>query len=267
MSGSPSKQSKEQPERNAGVGPENKAGAPTETNPLTFYIITLFPEFFTGPLEASLFGRALKNGFIRVELVHLRDFAMNRYGQVDDAPYGGGSGMVLMAEPIKRALDHIRNRGANPYTVLLSPRGYLWNQERCRQSLQKLAARGDRSLALICGHYEGVDERVASFIDESVCIGDYVLSGGEPAAMILMDSMARLLPGFMGNAQSIEEESFQEEGYLEYPQFTRPETFEGIQVPEILLSGHHARIEEWRREQAKEAYEKFRKGAKKTDLK
>jgi len=224
---------------------------------LNIHIITLFPEFFVTPLQASLLGKAVAQELIKVHTIQLRDFAVNRYGQVDDTPYGGGHGMVLMLEPLKKALDSIPEKS---HRVLLTPRGFLWNQETCLRTYRELTQGQDpcNSLTLICGHYEGVDERILEFVDQSVCIGDYVLSGGEPAALVMIDSLSRLVPGFMGNADSILDESFQESDYIEYPQYTKPADFDGLKVPDILLSGHHGKIKQWRKEQGIAAYKKFR---------
>lgn len=232
---------------------------------LNFFVVTLFPDFFETPIQAALFGKALEKSILRVETVQLRDFAVNAYGQVDDAPYGGGGGMVLRVEPLKRALDFIEEKAGPSYKILLTPRGLLWNQEMVRQRAEAVIKEGPQNIVLICGHYEGVDERVADYADLSVCIGDYVLSGGEPAALIIMDTIARYMPGFMGNKRSVEEESFKEEGYLEYPHYTRPEEFEGARVPDVLLSGNHALIEEWRQEEGRLAYERFRRVSKRRD--
>jgi tRNA (guanine37-N1)-methyltransferase len=219
---------------------------------LKFNIITLFPDFFTSSLKSSLTGKAIEKQILEVNVIYLRDFAINRHGQVDDSPYGGGSGMVLMAEPLKKALDSIPEK---THKILLSPRGYLWTQEKCHSLFHQ---NNYDSISLICGHYEGFDERIVKYVDDSICIGDFVLSGGEPAALVLIDSLSRLLPGFMGNSESIVDESFHKPGYLEYPQYTRPVAFEGDVVPEVLLSGNHGKIQEWREAQSKQAFLKFR---------
>lgn len=229
---------------------------------LRFHVITLFPEFFESPLQASLLGKAVSAGLVEVNLIQLRDFAINRYGQVDDPPYGGGSGMVLMIEPLVRALESIDEPGRK---ILLTPRGSLWSQERCRELAAPVVSGETLTVTLICGHYEGVDERIVHYIDESICVGDFVLSGGEPAALTLLDSISRYVPGFMGNAESLHEESFMQEGYVEYPHYTRPAEFEGFGVPRILLSGHHGNIEKWRKEQGEAAYQKFRKAGETED--
>lgn len=221
---------------------------------MKFAIITLFPEFFHTPFSSSLLGKALEKKILEIELVPLRQFAINRYGKVDDSPYGGGEGMVLRIEPIHQALQEIKEKNQT-HVILLSCRGKLFNQQEAIR-LSKY-----EHLTLICGHYEGVDERVAVYLaDESFCIGDYVLSGGEPAALVMVDAIARLLPGFMGNPKSKEEESFCRPNYLEYPQYTRPREYLGWKVPEVLLSGNHQEIAQFRAEEAKKAFQKFRLG-------
>ena len=208
---------------------------------MIFEVLTLFPEAFPGPLQAGVTGRALQSGAIQLEIRHLRDYAHDRHRQVDDIPYGGGAGMVLKPETIFEA---VRSRQGHGPVVLLSPQG-----ERLRQPLvRELAAHDD--LYLICGRYEGVDERVATdLVDREISIGDYVLTGGELPAMVLIDAVSRLREGVLGSADSPLDESFIGE-LLEYPHYTRPAVFEGLAVPEVLLSGHHAEIEKWRRAQA-----------------
>jgi tRNA (guanine37-N1)-methyltransferase len=206
-----------------------------------FEVLTLFPEAFPGPLSAGVTGRALQSGAVRLEIHQLRDYAHDRHRQVDDIPYGGGAGMVLKPEPIFEA---VRARNGRGPVVLLSPQG-----ERLRQPLvRELAAHDD--LYLICGRYEGVDERVATaLVDREISIGDYVLTGGELPAMVLIDAVSRLREGVLGSPDSPLDDSFGSE-LLEYPHYTRPAIFEGLAVPEVLLSGHHAEIEKWRRAQA-----------------
>jgi tRNA (guanine37-N1)-methyltransferase len=206
-----------------------------------FEVLTLFPEAFPGPLSAGVTGRALQSGAIRLDIHQLRDYTHDRHRQVDDIPYGGGAGMVLKPEPIFEA---VRARNGRGPVVLLSPQG-----ERLRQPLVRELARYD-DLYLICGRYEGVDERVATGLaDREISIGDYILTGGELPAMILIDAVSRLREGVLGSAESPLDESFGSE-LLEYPHYTRPAVFEGLTVPEVLLSGHHAEIERWRRAQA-----------------
>lgn len=204
-----------------------------------FHVVTLFPDLFEGFLEASLIGRARKAGLLSIRLVDLRDHTHDRHRTVDDAPYGGGSGMVMKTAPILEML------GAAPPSrrVLLTPQGRPFDQRKA----QELA--GASPLLLFCGRYEGVDERVRRMFDEELSLGDFVLNGGEVAAMAVIEAVSRLVPGVLGNADSTVEESFAA-GVLEYPQYTRPEIVNSERVPEILLSGDHARVARWRRGQA-----------------
>ena len=208
-------------------------------------ILTLFPEMFDGFLSASIVGRALRNGLLDIQRTNIRDFATNSYGSVDDAPYGGGVGMVLMCQPVFDAVENVRRQAAPRGTVvLLTPQGQPLNQE--------LAGRlaGMERLILVCGHYEGFDERIRlGLADMEVSLGDFVLSGGEVAAMTVVDAVVRLLPGALGKDESSQQESFTE-GLLEYPQYTRPRVYGSMEVPEVLLSGDHERIARWRREQS-----------------
>lgn len=209
---------------------------------MRFQYVTLFPEFFDSPLSAGLMGKARSAGIVDFSCVNPRDFAQNKHHHVDDRPYGGGPGMVMQADPLARALESLPEPGR---ILLLTPRGRPLTQDLARE----LAA-GGGDLTLICGRYEGLDERVMElFPVEPVCVGDFVLTGGEAAALCLTEAVARLLPGFMGKEESGAEESFSA-GLLEYPHYTRPEDFRGLPVPEILLSGDHARIEAWRRERS-----------------
>jgi tRNA (guanine37-N1)-methyltransferase len=206
-------------------------------------VLTLFPELFPGPLSSGVTGRGLAAGLVTLQLHNLRDYTHDRHRQVDDIPYGGGAGMVLKPEPIFEA---VRARAGSGPVILLSPQG-----ERLTQQLVRELA-GNADLYLICGRYEGVDERVsAHLVDREVSIGDYVLTGGELPAMVLIDAVSRLISGVLGSEESPRDESFAET-LLEYPHYTRPAVFEGYPVPEVLLSGHHAEIERWRRAQAAE---------------
>lgn len=210
-------------------------------------VLTLFPEVFESFLGSSIVGRAIASGLVRVRCVNYRDFASDRHRSVDDHPFGGGPGMVMMCGPVFDAVESItRECDPHPLLVMLTPQG-----ERLSQSLvHKLSA--SRHLLLMCGHYEGFDERIRDGLTpREVSIGDYVLSGGEPAAMVLIDAMVRLLPGALGDEASTKEESFSA-GLLEYAQYTKPRSFRGMEVPEVLLSGHHARIESWRYAQSLE---------------
>jgi tRNA (guanine37-N1)-methyltransferase len=211
---------------------------------MIFDILTLFPGMFQAPLGESILGKASDRGLIRVRTFNIRDYATDRHQMTDDRPFGGGEGMVMKPEPIVRALEDLKAEGPNPWVVLLSPQGRLFTQDIAWE-----LSRRER-LILICGRYEGVDERIGDFhADEQISIGDFVMTGGELAAMVVIDSVARLLPGVLGNAASTATESFSD-ATLEYPQYTRPQEFEGQGVPNILLSGNHEAIRKWRRGQA-----------------
>lgn len=202
-------------------------------------VVTIFPEFFASPLETSLVAKALGNGTLEVVLYDLRDHGKGAHGQVDDAPFGGGAGMVMMIEPLAEALEPLEDS----HRVLLTPAGRPLTQD----TLDRLATLGE--LTLVCGRYEGIDERVAEhLVDEEISLGDYVLLGGEIGAMAIIEGVTRLLPGVVGNPDSVETESFRD-GLLEEPQYTRPADFRGWTVPEVLLSGDHGKVEEWRQEQ------------------
>ena len=208
-------------------------------------ILTLYPEMFPGALGHSLAGNALQNGIWSLDTINIRDFGTGKHRQVDDTPAGGGPGMVLKPDVLANAIDSINEENPRP-RILLSPRGRPLTQERVRQ-----LANSD-GITLICGRFEGVDERVIEARSlEETSIGDYVLSGGEPAALVMLDAIIRLLPGVMGNDMSGEFESF-ESGLLEHPHYTRPSEFEGRHIPEVLLSGNHGKIEKWRQEQQQE---------------
>ena len=212
---------------------------------MIFDVLTLFPLMFDSPLSASILKRAIEAGLIEVNIRDIRDFAEGRHKQADDRPYGGGSGMVMMPQPIADALRSIPSAEEDEkrLTLLLSPQGRPFNQAFAEE-----LAEVDR-LILICGHYEGIDERIRElYVDEELSIGDYVLTGGELGAMVVMDAVSRLVPGVVGDPESLIEESFSDR-LLEYPHYTRPEVFEGRRVPEVLLSGHHENIRRWRRRQ------------------
>jgi tRNA (guanine37-N1)-methyltransferase len=209
---------------------------------MRFQILTLFPEFFPSPLSSSLVGKAIARGIVEVGIVNIRDFAAGPHRVADDSPYGGGQGMVMKIEPVAAAIESATRLAPGAKRILLSPRGRPFSQGVARE----LATQAD--LLLLCGHYEGIDDRVRAFIDDDVSIGDYVLGGGEVAALVVLDAVTRLVPGFVGNPSSLEEESF-EDGLLEYPHYTRPEVFRDERVPPVLLSGDHAAIARWRRKQ------------------
>ncbi|HET9753000.1 MAG TPA: tRNA (guanosine(37)-N1)-methyltransferase TrmD [Myxococcales bacterium] len=207
-------------------------------------ILTLFPRMVAAPLEESILGKARAKGLLRVQVTDIRDFAGGKHRVTDDVPYGGGAGMVMKPEPLVAAIEAAKGREPQARVVLMSPQGRRFDQEKAVE-LSRLPA-----LALVCGRYEGVDERVLRWVDEELSLGDFVLSGGEVAALAVVDAVARLLPGVLGNELSVLSESFAGEGLLEGPQYTRPPEFRGLRVPEVLLSGDHARIAGWRREQA-----------------
>ena len=216
---------------------------------MRIHLLTLFPEALAPFLEHSIPGRARAKGLLEVDLVNPRDFTKDPHRKVDDRPYGGGAGMLMTPEPLFLAMEAVRARDPNTHGILLDPRGERFTQAKAA----RLAALP--SLTLLCGHYEGVDERVRTGLGlEPLSIGDYVLSGGEAAALVVVDAVTRLLPGVLGDPTSVEDESFSAgDGLLEYPQFTRPPVFRGMEVPEVLRNGDHAAIAAWRREQSERA--------------
>lgn len=209
-------------------------------------ILTLFPEMFKGFLAESIIGRAQKNKIVEIETVNLRDFGLGKHHSVDDTPYGGGAGMVLRVDVVVDALNTLKKKNPDSKIVLLTPQGKPFSQKRAAD-----LAKNKGNLILVCGHYEGFDERIRDYIDLEISIGDYILTGGELAAAIVCDAIVRLIPGVLGKEESFESESFSE-GLLEYPHYTHPEEFEGKKVPEVLKSGNHAEIEKWRKEKALE---------------
>lgn len=209
-------------------------------------ILTLFPDMFGGFFTCSIVGRAVGRGLVDIRLHDIRAFTYDKHHVVDDYPYGGGAGMVLKPEPVFEAVEFAKQDAglSSVHTVLLSPQGRLLNQNIVRE------LSGYQQLVLVCGHYEGIDERVAAYLtDEEISIGDYVLSGGEVAAMVIVDCIVRLLPGVVGSEASLVEESYTD-GFLEYPQYTRPAVFRGLEVPSVLLSGNHEQVARWRRQQS-----------------
>lgn len=213
---------------------------------MTIYVITLFPEMFEGVLNTSMLWKAQDRTLITYELVDLRQFGLGPRKMVDDTPYGGGDGMLLKPEPLFAAVEHCKELSPDARVLLMTPRG----SDYVQHDAQRLAADGD-DLIIICGRYEGYDERITSIVDEELCIGRYVLTGGELAAMIIIDSVTRLIPGVLGGEQSAAIESFSDGDNKEYPQYTRPEDFRGMRVPDVLLSGHHAEIAKWRAKNSK----------------
>lgn len=212
---------------------------------MNFHILTLFPEMVMDGLSASIIGRAQSKGLLSVEAINIRDFAENKHNRVDDYTYGGGAGMLMQAGPVYGAYQSVVEKAqSKPRVIYLSPQGQTFSQSMAEEFAK------EEELIFLCGHYEGIDERVLEeIVTDYVSIGDYVLTGGELPAMVMIDAISRLLPGVLHNDVSAEFESFQD-NLLEYPQYTRPEEWHGKKVPEILLSGHHANVEKWRREQS-----------------
>jgi tRNA (guanine37-N1)-methyltransferase len=205
-------------------------------------IITLFPEMFSGVLGTSMLWKAADRDIVTYEFINLREFGLGPRQQVDDTPYGGGDGMLLKPEPVVAAIEHAKERNPEALVILPTPRGKVY-----KQSDAKRLAAASQDLIIVCPRYEGYDERITKWIDEQFCIGNYVLTGGELPAMIVIDSVVRLLPGVLGGETSTEIESFQaDDESIEFPQYTRPDDFRGMKVPEVLLNGHHAEIAKWR---------------------
>jgi tRNA (guanine37-N1)-methyltransferase len=216
---------------------------------MRFTILTLFPEMFEGVINQSIIKRAREKGLIEINLINYRDFATNKHGQVDDYAYGGGAGMVISVEPIHLALTSISGLD-KAKKILTSASGYPLTQKKLNE------LKNEEHLVIVCGHYEGIDNRITHYIDEEISVGDYVLTGGEIPAMVLLDGVTRLIPGVISE-ESIENESYSDE-LLEYPQYTRPPVYDGHEVPEILLSGHHANIKKWQRAEALKKTKKVR---------
>ncbi len=215
---------------------------------MNIQVITLFPEMFDGVLNSSMMWKAQQQEAVTFSLINLRDFGIGPRQQVDDTPYGGGDGMLLKPEPLFAAVEHAKKADLAAKVVLMTPKGQRWKQA----TAQDWADAGT-GLIFICGRYEGYDERIVSLVDEQVSVGDYVLTGGELPAMTMIDSIVRLIPGVLGGEQSAAIESFSDGETLEFPQYTKPAEFNGMKVPDVLLSGHHAEIEKWRREQSTKA--------------
>ena len=215
-------------------------------------ILTIFPEMFDSVLNSSILGRAREQGLIDVQCVDIRPFSDRKHKNTDDYPFGGGAGMVMLAQPIMDAMAHVTGEGFHGRRIYMGPRGTTLTTAKARELAR------EEELVLLCGHYEGVDQRALdACIDEEISIGDYILTGGELAAMVLTDCVARFIPGVLGSAESPEEESFSD-GLLEYPQYTRPRDLKGMEVPEVLLSGDHAKIRAWRRQESLRATKRFR---------
>ena len=212
---------------------------------MNYHVLTLFPEMIEQGLDTSIIGRAMKKGLVSLNAVNIRDYANNKHSKVDDYPYGGGAGMVMQAEPVYQAYKAVEEKiSTKPRVIYLTPQGQCFSQKMAEDFAK------EENLVFLCGHYEGIDERVLEqIVTDNVSIGDYVLTGGELAAMVMIDAISRLVPGVLNNDVSAEFESFND-NLLEYPQYSRPEEWMGEKVPEILLSGHHLNIEKWRREQS-----------------
>ena len=212
---------------------------------MNFYVLTLFPEMIEEAVKTSITGRAITDEKISVKAINIRDYADNDYGQIDDYPYGGGAGMVMQAPPIYDAYqDIVKELGYKPRVIYMTPQGKTYEQSDAKSFAD------EKDLVILCGHYEGVDERVLEeIVTDNISIGDYVLTGGELPALVVIDSITRLVPGVLNNDESAEYESF-ENGLLEHPQYTRPAEFNGKKIPEVLLSGNHAKIEEYRRHES-----------------
>jgi tRNA (guanine37-N1)-methyltransferase len=211
---------------------------------VTFDILTLFPAMFDGPLTESILKRAAENGYITVRRHNIRDYATDKHRTVDDAPYGGGTGMIMKVDPLAGCIEAVKAERPLARVILTTPRGRTFTQQVAR------ALATEPGLIIICGRYEGVDERVSElYVDDEISLGDFVITGGELAAMVMMDAVSRFVPGVLGGAGAAENDSFGD-GLLEYPQYTRPPEFRGMKVPEVLLSGNHAEIELWRRHEA-----------------
>ena len=217
---------------------------------MKFTIITLFPEMFEQVLGTSMMRKAQEKKLAEFELVNLRDFGLGPRRQVDDTPYGGGDGMLLRVEPIFAAVESIKEQSPTAKTILLTPKGTLWSQKLAKKFALGANLPNQTHYIIICPHYEGYDERILELVDHQISIGHYILTGGELPAMALIDSIVRLLPGVLGGETSAEIESFSDGTNLEYPQYTRPENFRGMKVPDILLSGHHGEIKKWREAQS-----------------
>ncbi len=220
---------------------------------MRFHVLTLFPKMITDGLNTSITGRAIEKGVLSVEAIDIRDFSHDKHMKVDDYPYGGGAGMVMQAPPVCEAYQSIADKiGTRPRVVYMTPQGTTFNQKMAEDFSK------EEDLVILCGHYEGIDERaLEKIVTDYVSIGDYVLTGGELPAMVVIDTVSRLVPGVLNNEESARTESFSD-GLLEYPQYTRPVEYDGMRVPDVLLSGHHGNIEKWRHEKSLERTKKFR---------
>lgn len=213
-----------------------------------FQVITLFPDMFTGVFETSMMWKAQHDGIVQLNTVDLREYGLGLRRQVDDTPYGGGDGMLLKPEPLFAAVETAKANDPSAKVMLMTPRGVRW-----KQALAQEYSEADHGYILICGRYEGYDERILTLVDQEISVGDYVLTGGELPAMTIVDSIVRLIPGVLGGEMSAEIESFSDGETLEFPQYTRPAEFRGMKVPDVLLSGNHAEIDKWREQNSKKA--------------
>ncbi len=211
---------------------------------MRIYLLSIYPKVFESVFDDGILKKAKKMHLAEFEFVNIRDFTTDKHKTVDDTIYGGGPGMLLKPEPIYKALDYVKSKEKDVFTIILTPEGKIFNQQKAKEYSKK------ESIAFICGRYEGFDERIKLLADEKISIGQFIISRGELAASIIVDAIIRLVPGVLGNAESLKEESF-ESGFLEYPQYTRPAEFRGLKVPEVLLSGNHAMIKKWRKENSK----------------
>jgi len=233
------------------------AKANSKNHQIQFDIITLFPQIFSSIFSESLIKRALNRNLVKINLINLRDFASDKHKTIDGKPYGGGAGMILKVDTLVKAIRSRKKISKKAKIILLSPQGKIFNQKKAKE-LSKFD-----QIILICGHYEGVDERIKKFIDKEISIGDYILTGGEIPAMVLIDTITRLIPKVVGSRISLKEESL-EKNLLKYPQYTKPAEFEGLKVPIILLSGNHKKIENWRQQKSLEKTKKNRPDLLKT---
>ncbi len=210
---------------------------------MKIYILSIFPEMFASVFDETIIKRAQKKNKVNIEMVNIRKFAKDKHKTTDDYPYGGGAGMVMKPEPIYEAMDYVFSKDRDTYTILFTPQAKIFNQYKAYELSKK------NTIAMICGRYEGFDERIRYLVNEEISIGRFILSGGEIAAMVVVDSIVRLIPGVLGNEESLEEETFKN-GFVEYPQYTRPAVYRGMEVPNILLSGNHEQIKKWRTQKA-----------------
>lgn len=229
---------------------------------MNFYVMTLFPDMINNVMQESITGRAIEKELISVNAINIRDFTLDKHRKVDDYPYGGGAGMLMQADPVVRTYEHIKKltQEEKPRVIYMTP----WGKTFTQQDAKELAK--EKNLVFLCGHYEGIDERALDIVaTDFYSIGDYVLTGGELPAMVMIDAISRMVPGVLSNEESGITESFSD-GLLEHPQYTRPEVYRGVAVPEVLLSGHHKNIEKWRHEQSIERTKKFRPDLLESDL-